>query len=166
VIYNPAGIFRQELMMKNALFFTAAIASVAGLAAAFGGSAPQPAASSPAPAKSAPAPAATAEAAAMQIFSERCATKKCHGGESPKKKLDLSTPASVKAGLINVDADENSSLKRVAPGKPEESYLFLKITKGRRNDSRIKWKQMPPEAPQALDDKQIAVIEAWIKSLS
>jgi len=150
--------------MKNALWFSAVIAGVAGMAVAFNGSAPRSAAS--APAASAAAPATTAEAAAMQIFSERCATKKCHGSESPKKKMDLSTPASARAALINVEADENSSLKRVLPGNPEESYLFLKITKGRRNDSRIKWKQMPPEAPLALDEKQIAVIEAWIKGLS
>jgi hypothetical protein len=155
--------------MKNVLWFSAAIASFAGMMAAFNGpgSAPQGSAAAPAKSGAAAAPPASAPAAmsALQIFSERCATKKCHGGDSPKKKLDLSSATTIRATLINVDADENGALKRVLPGKPEESYLFLKITKNRRSDTHlIKWKQMPPEADQALDEKQIAVIEAWIKS--
>lgn len=147
----------------------AAIACLAGLLAAFAPPGPAPQSAPASGAKSAPAPAptatpATAGAAAMQIFGERCATPKCHSGEKPKVHLDLSAPAKVRATAIGVDAEEQSSLKRVQPGNPEESYLFLKITKHRRDDRRIKWKQMPPGPDPTLDDKQIAVIEAWIKS--
>ena len=152
--------------MKNAFWIAAATLSIAGMMAAFNrpDSAPN---GSTAPVKPGPASSASPAADAMQIFAERCASKKCHGGESPKKKMDLSSAASVKATAINVDADENSALKRILPGKPEESYLFLKITKSRRSDTHlIKWKQMPPDSDMALDEKQIAVIEAWIKSLS
>lgn len=160
--------------MKNALWSAAAIASLTCLYAAFAppGSAPQTApataaknsAPAPAAASAAEAAPATSGAAVMQIFAERCATRKCHGGEKPKEQLDLSTAARVKATAIGIDAEEQTSLKRILPGNPEASYLFLKITKRRRNDSRIKWKAMPPDAAQALDDKQIALIEAWIKS--
>ncbi len=160
--------------MKNVLWSAAVIASLTGLYAAFAppGSTPQttPAStaknSAPAPAavSAAPTTPATSGAAVMQIFAERCATRKCHGGEKPKEQLDLSTAARIKATAIGVNAEEQAALKRILPGNPEESYLFLKITKRRRNDSRIKWKPMPPDAAQALDDKQIALIEAWIKS--
>jgi hypothetical protein len=45
---------------------------------------------------------------------------------------------------------------RVAPGDPEASYLFEKISR----DRPTKGKRMPPNQP--LDPERIALVRAWI----
>ena len=105
----------------------------------------------------------------MEIFSGHCGTSKCHGGLTPKHKMELVTYQGLHDTVVDIAAEEVPGMKRVLPGQPEESYLFLKITKHRRpDDTRIKWKAMPYEAAppygeKRLSDAQIAVIEQWIK---
>ncbi len=142
--------------MRFSLILPAAGVALA-LAAASAPSAPadSPPGSSPA--------AATAKQPAVAILLNRCGGAKCHGGAKPKQKLDLSSLEAIKRTAIGAQA-EQGTMKVVVPGDPEASYLFLKITKSRRaNDSRIKWKQMPPGGAK-LDPAEIAQIEAWIKS--
>ena len=97
------------------------------------------------------------------LLIQRCGTAKCHGGEKPKEGLDLSSVAALQATAIGKDAAQ-ASLKRIAPGDPEASYLFLKLTKFRRtDDKRLKWRAMPP-GPKPMDESEIALIETWIKA--
>jgi hypothetical protein len=144
-------------------FSAAALAALGLLVTARAGSTP---ASSPAAAPSAaaatPGPG-SATANAPDFIIHRCGSAKCHGGEKPKEGLDLSSVAALKATAIGKDA-EQAPLKRIVPGDPEASYLFLKITKFRRpDDKRLKWRNMP-SGPKTLEDDEIALIEAWIKA--
>ena len=139
----------------------AAIAALGLLLPACAGSTPAAAPAS-APVAAASAPGA-APASAPAFLMQRCGTAKCHGGEKPKEGLDLSSLASIQATAIGKEAGQ-ATLKRIAPGDPEASYLFLKITKQRRpDDKRLKWRAMPP-GPKPLDESEIALIEAWIKA--
>ena len=104
----------------------------------------------------------TAKQPAVDLILHRCGGAKCHGGAKPKEHLDMSTLAGISAA-VGVEASQ-TKMKLIAPGDPETSYLFLKITKKRRpTDTRIKWKSMPPGNAK-LDDGEIALIEAWIKT--
>lgn len=114
-------------------------------------------------ASAAQGPAPSAPLCPTTLLIQRCGTAKCHGGEKPKEGLDLSSVATLQATAIGKDAAQ-ASLKRIAPGDPEASYLFLKLTKFRRaDDKRLKWRNMPP-GPLPLDKSEIALIEAWIKA--
>ncbi len=105
----------------------------------------------------------------MEIFSAHCGTSKCHGGFRPKHQMELVTFQGLRDTVVNINAGELPQMKRVQPGDPENSYLFLKITKHRRpGDRRIKWKAMPyeekpPFGEKRLSDAQISLIEDWIK---
>lgn len=114
-------------------------------------------------ASAAQSPAPSAPLCPTTFLIQRCGTAKCHGGEKPKEGLDLSSEAALQATAIGKDAAQ-ASLKRIAPGDPEASYLFLKITKQRRtDDKRIKWRSMPP-GPLPLNESEITLIETWIKA--
>lgn len=106
---------------------------------------------------------------AMEIFSGHCGTSKCHGGFRPKHQMELVTYQGLRDTVVHMASGELKEMKRVQPGDPENSYLFLKITKHRRpGDTRIKWKAMPyeekpPFGEKRLTDVQIAIIEEWIR---
>lgn len=105
----------------------------------------------------------------MELFAGHCGTSKCHGGFRPKHQMELVTWQGLKDTVVNIDSGEAPGMKRVLPGDPEASYLFLKITKHRRpGDTRIKWKAMPyeegpPYGEKRLTDAQISLIEEWIR---
>ncbi len=76
----------------------------------------------------------------------------CHSGDRPgltKGKLDLSTFASLKKGTPDH--------KVIAPGKPDESSLILRI-KGEETP------RMPQGGNQVLSPPTIAKIEQWVKA--
>ena len=164
---NPGAIFQGPPVAVRIIFAMrhipialslAALAALGVLLPACAGSSP---AASPAsgvaaaPARAASTAAAPASASAPAFLMQRCGTAKCHGGEKPKEGLDLSSLASIQATAIGMDAKQ-ASLKRIAQGDPEASYLFLKITKFRRpDDKRLKWRNMP-SGPKTLEDGEIA----------
>jgi hypothetical protein len=86
----------------------------------------------------------TFEADIVPILQARCA--KCHGGEKLEAGLDVRRRFSLVKG-----GDSGSAL---VLGKPDESLLFEKIEKN----------EMPPSDEGRLDDKQKALIKAWILS--
>jgi hypothetical protein len=51
----------------------------------------------------------------------------CHGGDNPKKGLDLSKDKGY-AQLVSVKSQEVPEMVRVKPGDPAASYLWLKLT--------------------------------------
>lgn len=85
----------------------------------------------------------------------------CHDADDPSGELILSGDEAFDALLA--DADGKPSMKRVEPGSPETSYLWLKLT----NDPEIEGSPMPtspltgwrPLSSEDLDD-----IRIWIEN--
>ena len=93
------------------------------------------------------------------IFKAECATAGCHRGNHPKKNLNLE-PDKFLSSIVNVNSQENKTLKRVDTTNPEKSYLLMKI----RGDKGIKGSRMPDEEPP-LKKEDIKTIQDWIYSL-
>jgi mono/diheme cytochrome c family protein len=81
------------------------------------------------------------------LFQTRCVG--CHGGDSPKAKLRLSSLEELRAGGKHGDP--------IVPSKPEESLLFLLLSGERKP-------KMPPEKEGALEPEEIALVRAWIQA--
>ena len=61
--------------------------------------------------------------------------------------------------LVNVNAPQVSSLKRVAPGNPEASYVVHKVD-GRPG---IVGRRMPFNGPPFMTDGQVLILKRWIE---
>lgn len=91
-----------------------------------------------------------------ETLDSRCA--KCHKGGGAPKGLDLSADKSFD-DIVNVRSKEVPTMFLIAPGSPEDSYLWAKVspTSGVRLGSR-----MPRDGPPYLDDVDLAEFRAWI----
>jgi len=98
------------------------------------------------------------------IFNRSCATSTaCHQGPLPA--ADLNLTAGVSYGqTVDVRSSSRPALFRVLPGKPDESYLVLKIEEGIPGDTL-----MPlgcPTAPQGgavcPTPDEIESIRTWV----
>jgi hypothetical protein len=94
----------------------------------------------------------------QEIIDEQCAFAGCHTGANAPQNLDMSE-GMLLANLIGVKSPDGPWL-RVKPGDPANSYLMRKL----RGAPGIKGERMPRGA-KPLAPAEIAVIEAWIKSL-
>ncbi len=103
-----------------------------------------------------PPPATTLAALQNAIFTPICAP--CHqpGGIGP---MPLDSEAASFANLVDVDSIQITTLKRVAPGDSENSYLVWKI-EGRPT---ILGERMPFGGPM-LSQAEIDMIRSWIDS--
>jgi mono/diheme cytochrome c family protein len=90
------------------------------------------------------------------IFSSHCVV--CHQGTSPPVGLSLE-PSAVFQNLVNATSTQ-SSLKRVLPNAPDESYLINKL-RGTQVQVGGSGAQMPFNS-QPLTAAQIDLIEKWI----
>lgn len=61
--------------------------------------------------------------------------------------------------LVNVNATQISSLKRVNPGNPDASYIVQKI-EGRAG---VVGRRMPLNGPPFMTDGQILILRRWIE---
>lgn len=90
------------------------------------------------------------------IFVKECG--KCHGGDNPKKGLDLSGDSGY-TQLVNVKSQEVPEMVRVKPGDPAGSYLWLKVThtatQGRGMPRTLFGSKMLPKA-------DLDLIQQWI----
>jgi len=98
------------------------------------------------------------------VFSRAlCGESKCHGEENRGGDLDLRDQETAYGQLVGETALGpkclNLALKRVEPGKPEESLLFLKLA----HDSSPCGDVMPPVAI-VLTDEELLLLENWIKN--
>jgi PKD repeat protein len=100
---------------------------------------------------------ATLTAVQQQIFSQSCAFSGCHGGSSPAEGMDLRS-GSAYANIVNVRSSQMSSLDRIEPSDPENSYLYLKVT----GDSSISGVRMP-RGGAALSQDLIDLLRDWIE---
>lgn len=89
------------------------------------------------------------------IFVPNCATTGCHLGAGAPQGLRLDDANSY-GMLVGVASAEESSLLRVAPGDPGNSYLIHKLEGSASMGAR-----MPLNAP-ALEQASINVIRQWI----
>ncbi len=101
----------------------------------------------------APAPAAAEQLFVQHIqplFKAKCLP--CHGDDEEKMKagLDLRTRATMLEGGDSLAAS-------VVPGRPDESPLFLALTREHQN-----WEPMPPKENDRLSAEQIEQIRNWI----
>jgi hypothetical protein len=82
----------------------------------------------------------------------------CHtgGGTSLPASMDL-TPANIYASIVNVTSVEQSGLKRIKPGDPDNSYVVLKL----EGAAGISGVRMPFGGPY-LDQATIDQVRAWV----
>ncbi len=90
------------------------------------------------------------------IFNNNCAFTGCHGNAGAQANLVLSDGSAYK-NTVNVPSVEFSNYKRIQPGSPDSSYLFLKIKSNPPSGAR-----MPYGGPY-LSSSQITTISTWIK---
>ena len=89
------------------------------------------------------------------VFTPTCATTGCHFGAGAPQGLRLDAASSF-ALLVGVPSTEESSVLRVAPGDPNNSYLVQKL-----EGTASSGQQMPLNAP-SLSQATIDVIRQWI----
>lgn len=95
-----------------------------------------------------------------QIFTPKCALSSCHAGGAPQEGMSLE-PGKVQASTFNVTAVE-STLKRINPGDPDQSYLVAKI-EGRARAVGGSGGRMPLGYPP-LSHAEIQLVRDWITS--
>ena len=88
-----------------------------------------------------------------RVFTPACTV--CHAGGAAPQGLRLDAANSY-AMLVGVSSTERSSILRVAPGRPDESYLVQKLEGSAAFGAR-----MPLGGPY-LDTETIATIRQWI----
>ncbi len=93
------------------------------------------------------------------IFTSTCALSGCHGGTNPQLGLNLSAGQTF-ANVVNVPAMELSTMNRVTPGQPDNSYLVHKV-QGTHLAVGGSGFQMP-KGRSPLTQMEIDLIRAWI----
>ena len=90
------------------------------------------------------------------IFVKECS--KCHGGDNPKKGLDLSKGKGY-GELVNIKSVEVPDMVRIKAGEPAQSYLWLKVT-----HTASKGRGMPRTlfGSKKLSPAYLDLIQQWI----
>ncbi len=98
------------------------------------------------------------------IFDRNCAFTGCHFPPDPvpndegQAGMDLSHGAAY-AAIVDVPSDQVPTMKRIEPGDPEASYLYLKLN-DRQAEVGGTGTRMPTEL--FLAAPEIAMFESWI----
>ncbi len=91
------------------------------------------------------------------LMGNGCSDSMCHGGMAPKAHLDMATAQVAYSSLVNIDSEQCTNKKRVAPGDPAMSYLINKVTGvGLCFGTRM------PKMGTPLSTAQVDIIRAWI----
>jgi len=85
------------------------------------------------------------------LFKTKCLA--CHGEDPKKLKGELDVRSL--AGLLKGGESEEPS---IVPGKPEQSPLYLAVTRKHDDD----WSAMPPKENDKLTAKQVDYVKQWI----
>jgi mono/diheme cytochrome c family protein len=104
-----------------------------------------------------PAQTSAYQAQIAPLFRQKCATCHLTGQEAGKMQM---TPDQAIASIVNVKADGAPALIRVVPGKPDESYLIMKL-EGTHLEKGGIGATMPFGQPP-LSPAEIADIRKWI----
>jgi len=100
---------------------------------------------------------ATFSAVQQQIFTPNCAFSGCHGGNSPAEGMDLRAGAAY-ANIVNVQSSQKSSLDRIEPSDPNNSYMYLKVI----GDPSIEGLRMP-RGRAMLSQQLLDLLRDWIE---
>lgn len=103
-----------------------------------------------------PDPTATFTRVQNEVFTPSCAVAGCHDVIGQQQNLML-TEGTAYAMIVGRRSTEVSSLDRIAPGNPDDSYLYRKIT-----GASISGERMPQGQPPLPDDK-IRLVRDWIR---
>lgn len=96
----------------------------------------------------------------VEIFNRSCTGAGCHSGTNPQMGLKLTEEAYFQT-TVNRASVEKPDLLRINPGKPDSSYLVMKII----DAENITGLQMP-FGRDPLTESEISTIVDWIKNLS
>ncbi len=99
------------------------------------------------------------EARVAALFERSCARAGCHAAPIPQQGMDLSRDRFY-ASIVDEPSMEMPTLKRVHPGRPDSSYLVMKV----RGAPGIQGVQMPLIGDR-LTEAEIQTMEAWIASI-
>lgn len=117
-------------------------------------------ADSPAAETSACAVKPTLESLEKEYFAGSCAFSSCHSAAKHAGELVLE-PGLSYANLIGIPALHPGAVNfvRVDPGKPDDSFLYIKVTQPQAGQGKL----MPVGASEPVDaDCGIAALKAWI----
>lgn len=96
------------------------------------------------------------------IFTNSCAfAGGCHAGGSPALGMNLSAGQAYQ-NIVSVPADQLSSMNRIEPGEPDNSYLIHKI-QGTQSSVGGTGQRMPLTGC-CLSQTQIDLIRAWVNA--
>ena len=93
------------------------------------------------------------------IFTSTCALSGCHAGSNPEEGLNLSAGQTF-ANVVNVPSRQLPRMNRVAPGRPDSSYLVLKL-RGVHLEVGGRGSQMPLGG-MPLSMNELSTIGLWI----
>jgi len=111
----------------------------------------------PTPPADTPDPTATLTRVQNEIFTPSCALSACHDSQTQQQQLILE-PGKSFANVVNRPSTEISSLMRIRPMDPDNSYLYLKVT----GSPRIIADRMP-QGRTPLSEAQLKLIRDWIR---
>ncbi len=95
------------------------------------------------------------------IFTSNCALSGCHACTNPQQGMNLSVGQTF-ANVVNVQAMELSTMNRVTPDEPDNSYLVHKV-QGTHLNVGGSGNQMPL-GRSPLSQTDIDLIRAWIEA--
>jgi len=102
------------------------------------------------------------------ILNDLCST--CHSGSAPLGGLSFAPELrsrDITAQLVGIAAKSGGQFRRVVAGKPNESWLYLKVTdmaKAAGCSGTCNVQSMPPTGQVELSGAQIEAIRGWIAS--
>ena len=95
----------------------------------------------------------------------------CHSETSPEANMSLGghiTSADVVKGLVNVQTMHGGQFVRIAPGDPDHSWLYLKVSGQAANagcmGTMCNAEVMPPTGQVTLSTTDLSTIRQWIQS--
>ena len=95
------------------------------------------------------------------IFTGNCALPGCHVGSSPAQGMSLGAGQTF-SNVVNVQAIQLSTMNRVTPNQPDNSYLVHKVQDTHMaaggSGNRM------PEGQPPLSQSDIDLIRAWIQA--
>ena len=96
------------------------------------------------------------------LTAQGCTSGYCHG--SGAGGMDFSTESAAYAALVDVDATSPvcNLVKRVVPGKPEQSILWVKSRNPERDPPGALCADKMPQGSSGLSEDDAQVLESWI----
>ena len=94
----------------------------------------------------------------INIFTNSCARAGCHAGSAAQQGMNL-TKEKFFGHTVNAPSRERPSLDLVEPGRPDSSYLFMKVS-GHKDIVGV---QMPLTGK--LNEDEVSSIKQWIEQL-